>query len=43
MNRHLMILGGGAGGPSTAAEAKRTDPDLKVTIIEQGDYVSYTA
>jgi CoA-dependent NAD(P)H sulfur oxidoreductase len=43
MNRNLIIIGGGAGGPSTAAEAKRIDPDLNVTIIEQGDYVSYAA
>ena len=43
MSRNLLIIGGGAGGPSTAAEAKRTRPDLNVTIIEQGDYVSFAA
>jgi NADH dehydrogenase FAD-containing subunit len=43
MKRNLVIIGGGAGGPSTAAEAKRIDPDLNVTIIEQGEYVSYAA
>ncbi len=43
MSRNLIIIGGGAGGPSTAAEAKRRNPDLNVTIIEQGDFVSYTA
>ncbi len=26
MGRNLIIVGGGAGGPSTAAEAKRRDP-----------------
>jgi hypothetical protein len=43
MNKNLIIVGGGAGGPSSAAEAKREDPSMKVTIIEQGEYVSYAA
>ena len=43
MKQKLVIIGGGAGGPSTAAEAKRTDADLDITIIEQGDYVSFSA
>jgi 2-polyprenyl-6-methoxyphenol hydroxylase-like FAD-dependent oxidoreductase len=43
MSRNLIIVGGGAGGPSTAAEAKRRDPSLNVTIIEQGEFVSYAA
>ena len=41
MSKNLVIVGGGAGGPSAAAEAKRTDPSLTVTIMEQGEYVSY--
>ena len=43
MNNNLVIAGGGAGGPSAAAEAKRANPSLQVTIIEQGKYVSYAA
>lgn len=43
MNKNLIIVGGGAGGPSSAAEAKREDPSMNVTIIEQGEYVSYAA
>jgi NADH dehydrogenase FAD-containing subunit len=43
MNKNLIIVGGGAGGPSSAAEAKRGDPSMNVTIIEQGEYVSYAA
>ena len=43
MGRHLVIIGGGAGGASTAAEAKRTDPDLKITMLEQGEHVSVAA
>jgi NADPH-dependent 2,4-dienoyl-CoA reductase/sulfur reductase-like enzyme len=43
MNRRVVIIGGGAGGPSTAAEAGRRDPTLAITMIEQGEYVSYAA
>jgi flavin-dependent dehydrogenase len=43
MNRKLVIVGGGAGGPSAAAEAKRRDPSLQVTIVERGEFVSYAA
>jgi CoA-dependent NAD(P)H sulfur oxidoreductase len=43
MNRKLVIVGGGAGGPSTAAEAKRRDPSLEVTMFEQGEFVSYAS
>ncbi len=40
MGRNVVIIGGGAAGPSTAAEAKRRDPSLGITIIEAGAYVS---
>ncbi len=43
MKRNLVIIGGGAGGPSTAAEAKRQDPSLEVTILEAGEFVSFAA
>ncbi len=43
MSRNLIIVGGGAGGPSTAAEAKRRDPSLNVTIIERGEFVSFSS
>ncbi|MDY0045429.1 MAG: hypothetical protein RBS82_12320 [Syntrophales bacterium] len=43
MEKRLVIIGGGAGGPSTAAEAKRQDPSLAVTILEAGEFVSYAA
>ena len=43
MNKNLIIIGGGAGGPSAAAEAKRGDPTCTVTIMEQGEHVSYAA
>jgi len=43
MTKKLVIIGGGAAGPSTAAEAKRRDKSLQVTMIERGDFVSYAA
>jgi succinate dehydrogenase/fumarate reductase flavoprotein subunit len=43
MSKNLIVIGGGAGGPSAAAEAKRADPSLTVTIMEQGEHVSYAA
>lgn len=43
MKRNLIIVGGGAGGPSAAAEARRVDPSLEITILERGEFVSYAA
>jgi len=43
MGKNLVIVGGGAGGPSTAAEAKRRDPGLNITIIERGEFVSFAS
>ena len=43
MSSNLVIIGGGAGGASTAAEAKRNDPSLNITILERGKYVSFAA
>ena len=43
MMKNLVIIGGGSAGPSVAAEAKRGEPSLNITILEQGEYVSYAA
>lgn len=43
MEKRIVVIGGGAAGPSAAAEAKRRDKTLQVTIIEKGDFVSYAA
>ncbi|MFW9998188.1 MAG: NAD(P)-binding protein [Candidatus Odinarchaeota archaeon] len=43
MQKRLLVVGGGAGGPSAAAKAKRLDPDLEVTIMEAGEHVSFSA
>ena len=40
MGKKLVVVGGGAGGPSAAAKAKRLDSDLEVTILEAGEHVS---
>jgi len=37
----LIVIGGSAGGPSAAARAKRVNPELEVTMFEQGRFVSY--
>ena len=43
MGKKVVIVGGAAAGPSTAAEAKRNDPSLNITILEKGGFVSYAA
>lgn len=43
MGKNLVIIGGGAGGASTAAEAKRNDPSLNITILERGKFISFAA
>lgn len=43
MGKELIIIGGGAAGGSVAAEAKRTDPTLNVTMLEQGKFVAFAA
>jgi flavin-dependent dehydrogenase len=43
MGEKLVVVGGGAGGPSAAAKAKRVDPELEVTILENGEHVSFSS
>lgn len=43
MGKNLVIVGGGAGGGSVAAEAKRNDPSLNVTILQMGRFVAYAS
>jgi NADPH-dependent 2,4-dienoyl-CoA reductase/sulfur reductase-like enzyme/rhodanese-related sulfurtransferase len=37
----VMIVGGVAAGPKTAARLRRVDPNADITIIEKGDLISY--
>lgn len=39
----IVIIGGVAAGPKAAARARRRDPNARITIIEQGEYVSYAS
>jgi glycine/D-amino acid oxidase-like deaminating enzyme len=43
MSQNVIIIGGGSAGPSAAAEAKRRDPSLQITMVEEGEFVSYAA
>ncbi|MFW6869413.1 FAD-dependent oxidoreductase [Nocardioides sp. CPCC 206347] len=35
------MIGGGAAGMSAASAARRTDPDLQITVLESGRYSAY--
>ena len=39
----FVIIGGDAAGMSAASRARRNDPELEVTVLEQGMDVSYSA
>jgi protoporphyrinogen oxidase len=39
----FVVIGGDAAGMSAASRAKRTQPDLKVTVFEKTPDVSYSA
>jgi glycine/D-amino acid oxidase-like deaminating enzyme len=43
MGKALIIVGAGAAGGSIAAEAKRSDLGLSITMIEQGPHVATAA
>ena len=39
----LVIIGGVAAGMKAATRARRVSPNLKITVFEEKDYVSYAA
>ena len=39
----IVIVGGVAAGPKAAARARRCDPQASITILEKGDFISYSA
>ena len=39
----FVVIGGDAAGMSAASRAKRTRPELNVTVFEQTEDVSYSA
>lgn len=40
---HIVIIGAIAAGTKAAAKAKRENPDLKITIFSEDEYISYSA
>lgn len=41
MNRKIIIVGGVAGGASTAARLRRLDENAKIIMLEKGEYISF--
>ncbi len=41
--KHLVVVGGDAAGMSGASQARKNNPDLAITVFEQGQHVSYAA
>lgn len=41
MGKKVLIIGGVAGGASTAARLRRLDESLEIIIFDRGDYISY--
>ena len=41
MSKKVVIVGGVAGGASTAARLRRMDEDLEIIMLEKGEYISF--
>ena len=40
---NIVIIGGDAAGMSVAGKIRRSTPDASVTVLEKGEWVSYSA
>lgn len=41
MNKKTVIIGGVAGGATTAARLRRKDETMEIVLLERGEYISY--
>ena len=41
MNKKVIIVGGVAGGASTAARLRRLDENAEIIMVEKGEYISF--
>lgn len=41
MNKKIVIVGGVAGGASTAARLRRIDEEANIIMFEKGEYISF--
>ena len=41
MTKNVLIIGGAATGMKAAARLRRRDPEAEITVLEQGEYLSY--
>jgi len=41
MSNKVLIVGGVAGGASTAARLRRNDEDAEIILFERGEYISF--
>ncbi len=37
----ILIIGGNVSGLAAASQARRVSPDVEITVLESGDYISY--
>ena len=41
MSKKTVIIGGVAGGATTAARLRRRDESMEIVMFERGEYISY--
>ncbi|NCB45271.1 MAG: pyridine nucleotide-disulfide oxidoreductase, partial [Clostridia bacterium] len=41
MKKKVVIIGGVAGGATTATRLRRLDEELEILVLERGEYISY--